>query len=248
MQPQTTADTTRLALEVQIANLYDVFRVYTVIHPIAGSPIAVSKEMQDALAAKPFRLMTGEDLDRFAFKAMSTWGTETDFKHFLPRILELLAFDRYSFSVAWGSLIIYKLVDAGLSDGPENERQCVLAYLHALWDYILEVYPSRSIEVWDFVERIHHVDSLEFYLDVWQSHLTEQAAQYHLADFVRFEFDILHDGDGILRHKPEALMGWLTTPDKQAALEQAFFNCEDRWFAEIISESAENLKLLQTYL
>lgn len=243
-----TADQTHLALEAQVANLYDVFHVYPIKHPVHGSPIAVSKEKQDALASKPMRLMTGADLDRFTFQAMSTWGMEADFKHYLPRILELMAFDCHSFSVAWGSLIISKLVDAGLAVAPEHERQSVLGYLHALWDYILDEYPSRSIEVWDFIERIHHVDSLPYYLDVWQSRLSQQAAQYHLADFISYEFNLFRSGDGILRHKPEALLKWLVEPDKQAALEQAFFHCTDLWFAEIISQSAENLKLLPTYL
>ena len=144
----TDADNTRLALEAQIAHLYEVFSVYTVQHPLGGVNSYVYKEIQEALASTPIRLLKGEHLDRLTFSSMNTWSTTEEFKHFLPRILELLAFDAHSFSMASGSLIIGKFTYSDFANAQETEieLQSIRAYLRALWNYILEIYPSRSID------------------------------------------------------------------------------------------------------
>jgi hypothetical protein len=66
-------------------------------------------------------------LDRYLFKAMTTWGTEEDFKHFVPRLLDLYA----SSTDAW--LLCDKLGYARWRSWPEPEQRAVERYLLALW-------------------------------------------------------------------------------------------------------------------
>ena len=78
-------------LEGAIAALYDAFASYGLADVVEGCPCCVSAEDQARLRSKPLRLLIDGDLGGFAFSALSTWGTLHDLKHFLPRILELVA-------------------------------------------------------------------------------------------------------------------------------------------------------------
>ena len=72
------------------AKLYKVFKPHRLGNDFVGCEHWVTTEDSAALASKPMRQLSVADLKRFAFKAMSTWGTVRHFKHFLPRMLELL--------------------------------------------------------------------------------------------------------------------------------------------------------------
>lgn len=75
-----------------LATLYDIR-----VRPpkqMAACPCCVSGQMKHALTG-PRKLLTAERLGRYAFKAMTTWGSAEDYEHYLPRILEL-SFERPS--------------------------------------------------------------------------------------------------------------------------------------------------------
>lgn len=73
-----------------IAHLYAVFSNYRA-GAVSGCACCVSPEQQRRLTSKRLCDLTEDDLGSFALKALQTWGTLDDFKHFLPRILELKA-------------------------------------------------------------------------------------------------------------------------------------------------------------
>lgn len=77
-------------LDDAIEHLYAVFRPYRAGR-VAGCPCCVSREEQQRLHSKRLRELAGDDLSAFAFSSLYTWGTLKDFKHFLPRMLELCA-------------------------------------------------------------------------------------------------------------------------------------------------------------
>src|SRR5688572_11844593 len=81
----------RQALAEAIEALYVAFGRYTLHHPVVGCPCCTSAEDDRLVRSKPLRRLTAADLERFAFNAVSTLGTVGDFKHFLPRLLELAA-------------------------------------------------------------------------------------------------------------------------------------------------------------
>jgi hypothetical protein len=77
------------SLKKSIENLYSVFSKYEIRSFIEGCPCCVSDRDKEKIHSKELRELEEEDLSRYAFKAMTTWGNVDDFKHFLPRILEL---------------------------------------------------------------------------------------------------------------------------------------------------------------
>ncbi|MCY1077139.1 hypothetical protein [Archangium lansingense] len=67
------------AFEDALEALYRVFARYAPRGVVMGCTHCVSEEEMAQLTATPLRAHTGESLGRYAFKAMTTWGVESDF-------------------------------------------------------------------------------------------------------------------------------------------------------------------------
>ena len=170
----------------------------------------------ERLASAPMDDLDVSDLNRYAFKAMTTWGTERHFKHFLPRLFEL-AFDNY-LSFEFPEVLFGKLSLANWSTWIPAEQDAVQSYLFAFWKHQLHLSG-------DFLrdERIGPVlgglaeacDSLNSYLDIWGETATESSA-LHLAQFI------------------------------SNSAEQIMTTCRVRLWGERISQFAEIVKWLQT--
>lgn len=63
---------------------------------------------------------------------MATWGDEDDFRHFLPRVLELAASDHYLLVDI--ELILGKLSYAGWWEWPAAERHAIESFLSLRWN------------------------------------------------------------------------------------------------------------------
>ncbi|KUG09713.1 hypothetical protein [Solirubrum puertoriconensis] len=90
---------------------------------------AVLHQWNQQLAATALRELSEEDLRIFHFKVMTTWGDVNDFKHFLPRIFELLA----QFSLGFEEWIALDKLNYGKwHTWPQQEQAAVAEYLLAL--------------------------------------------------------------------------------------------------------------------
>lgn len=114
-----------------IEELYEAFRPYRLGTTIEGCDHCVSAEMSEELLATPLRMLTAEQLSQFSLKAMTTWGMEQDFKHFLPRLLELAFLDPSELD--WLETLFGKLTLAKWQEWPTAERQVIEDYLAELW-------------------------------------------------------------------------------------------------------------------
>ncbi len=79
-----------------IKELYHVFAPYLLNVHVDTCPCCISSRDKAVVSRKQLNELNYDELYRYTFKAMSTWGDVDDFKHFLPRILELLTFDERS--------------------------------------------------------------------------------------------------------------------------------------------------------
>ena len=77
-------------LEIAVEKLYKVFSRYSLRRHVEGCPCCVHEEDKRALESKPLQNLSAAELGRYSFKAMTTWGDKDDFRHFLPRIFELM--------------------------------------------------------------------------------------------------------------------------------------------------------------
>ncbi|MCA8829259.1 hypothetical protein [Hymenobacter pini] len=152
-EPNDTTETLAVAVE----QLYRVFARYLLKAFIDGSPVYADTlpAWNHALAARPLRQLSVDDLLIFYFKAMTTWGDVDDFRHFLPRILDLLT----SLDTGWEEWVaLDKLRYGQWHTWPAAEQAAVRAYLLALWQYLLTTDHDMADAVFgDYLEAIAHV-------------------------------------------------------------------------------------------
>lgn len=128
-------------------------------------------------------MLSAEDLSYYSFKAITTFGTSSDFKHFLPRICELIASGPYPKNIE--IVLSRKLWTADFANWPEPERSAVEQFLLALWDDTLRRWPAlnQADTVLHSLASIR--TSLTTPLDTWSALMrTERNARLHLANWL----------------------------------------------------------------
>jgi len=132
-------------LREDIERLYCVFSRYQHPAQLEGCPCCTSPAEGRTLISKSLRDITAPELERYAYKALSTWGNVEDYKYFLPRILEL---------TEDGSLIcatevtFQKLHYGDFQDWPQDEQQAVRDHIFASWSlavHSLDTHRADSI-------------------------------------------------------------------------------------------------------
>ena len=151
--------------------IYRVFSTYPRPTRVLGSPISVASDADVNLITKPLKSLTQEDLQQYEFKAMSTWGTEEDYKYFLPVIMEA---NFYSFT--WGSDIFFgKILSAGCNE--DDERDVLEEYVLAMWQHASKL-PWPNMQM---------VEDLIDYLDYFISKDTDELVETWIREWVEHE-------------------------------------------------------------
>jgi len=124
-------ENSELAWRLAIDNAYDVFADYRRPGTLDASPAEDVPILLANLTSAPLRLLPPEKLDNFAASALYTVGSEMDYKHFLPRILELMVgAPEYGFDP---DLTAGKLCYADLRNWPSDEADAVRQVFIAAW-------------------------------------------------------------------------------------------------------------------
>ncbi len=114
-------------MEPVVSELYLVFNQYRLGNDFVGCEDCVSSADSDHLRSKGLRELTVSDINRYAFKATTTWGEVHHFKYFLPRLLELSLeeLDELNFP----EVLFGKLEYAQWKTWPEIEQNAVQEFL-----------------------------------------------------------------------------------------------------------------------
>lgn len=211
-----------MSLPEAIEDLYQAFASYPLRQDIPACSCCTSPDQISKLFSKPLRELDEEQLDHFAFKATTTWGELEDYKHFLPRILELAGESSKSFELGFEIWVIAgKLKDNGWTDWPAPEREALETWFMALWEDIL----SRYRPGWDGrddIDFLAHaagaIDDLSPFLDKWTAS-RELPALLLLADFAINELGDLLQAKG----------GWQKIPQREDVV---------RWFSDSVRGEA----------
>ncbi len=141
----------RKALEVTIERLFQTFARYRLRDRIDGCPHCNHEgAFGSVLHVKPLRELTSGDLFQFIWSALTTWGDEDDFRHFLPRMLELLAW-RDGLSDGW--IIADKLNYGKWRGWPIEEQESLKQFSRAFSSFCLATTP-------DWTDDADHLDAL----------------------------------------------------------------------------------------
>jgi hypothetical protein len=87
-----------IPIKTAIENLYKVFKPYTTMGMVHCDCGCIDEDNVKKLYSKPLQELEEDDLGYYHYSAIHTWGEIEHYKHFIPRILELMHKNRsYSF-------------------------------------------------------------------------------------------------------------------------------------------------------
>ena len=184
-------------MQALIDRVYEAFESYATLAHMDGCPCCTEPDGLGWLIQAPLRELEVKHLDLYVGDALLTVGDVPAFKHFLPRLLEILAGDLEAFTMP--VVLLSKLTLAEWGSWPHHEHAAVDALLRAIW---LETIRSEDDDDFDV-----HVDTalcalgqayddLTWCLELWESD-EHPAASRQLALFVHHNEESLASGRGL---------------------------------------------------
>lgn len=200
-----------------------------------GCPCCVSNTDKEKIHTKQLRQLDGNDLSRYAFKAMTTWGETHDFKHYLPRIFELLSTTDF---IVDTFVVLGKLDYGEWTTWATREQQAIKDFLLAWWTDMAKNKSYFDIEV--FIEIYKLLGNINLLLDRWVITFDDNSFN-NLIYLIEYYYDNLANKSGwfeeIDKDFIDKLLLWLKS--KQEMIERGFFHYEniDKEFAEKVSNT-----------
>jgi len=218
------------AVAESLEQMYSIFSAYPKPDRIEGCPCCVSDADQAELHTEPLREL--QNLDQYAFKAISTWGSVEDFKHFLPRVFELMIGEGFLTDTF---VVLGKLAFGGWKDWPEVEQKGIQRFLQDWWIELAACDRYRFAD--DAMEILPYIPFLPALLKQWQLKLDNQSL-FNLAHLVQYQYWDIHNQEGYFKHLTDAesrfFTQWLKA--QKPSLEEGFFH-----FANFSPEEAKEL-------
>lgn len=230
-----------------IEKLYRIFNGYVSNSLDMFSPLNDQEAMAKwikILRTKPLRELQDEDLQYYAFKAMTTWGEVDAFKHYLPRILELIS--RLEWTGMHVEIVFGKLAYGHWKTWPQKEQEVINSFCTAFWQNLVETEnpladSQISAHLRGFLEAGINLPPL---LATWLKASSETAV-CRLCHFIEEEkYNILKRGrfGWSKEHQQEhgaVLQQWIRSDEMKKHLSDSFFRYADTASAEIISRALQ---------
>ena len=247
----SNSETKPLPIEA-VRELYRVFKPYQARRHPEGCPCCVSDADKRRLFSKPLEKLSADDLGRFAWKALTTWGSVEDLKHFLPRLMDLIVTDDcapFEREVLFGKLRL-----AEWRTWSDNESQAVQKFMDAAW---WDCLTAEAGSVW--LDELlcglgNAVEDMKPYLHIWiESKLT--TGYEHFVQFIDWNSATLlkrrHLSNSFWSDaEPQMVqvVDWLTSPQTIQSLEKLFNENANAIFSDALATAIDRLSNLQRSL
>ncbi|WP_431166677.1 hypothetical protein [Tenacibaculum halocynthiae] len=214
-------------LQESIKNLYKVFTPYIIVDNLRDRccSCCVTDEEIKALLSKPLTELMEEDICHFMTSALTTFGNLEDYKHFLPRILELITVS----DLLSDFEVFEKLNYANWKLWKEVEVLTIKTFFH---EFLVSTLKARKVLFPDLADTINVCGR---YLGI---KLVLKELERHVSDkFLKFIVDFKLEATYLFLEE-EYLISfnkWLTQSFILGKLEVLFLKAENRLEANRIS-------------
>jgi hypothetical protein len=225
-------------LKNSIENLYQVFAKYPLKTKIQGCPHCISDDADDVLHSKPLRKLLPEDLSFYAGKALTTFGDEEDFKHFLPRMFELMS-EGKAVCVFGEEILIGKLECANWLEWNTVEQSAVEEFLIELIRYSSDFDEENHYLTKTFLVGVGDVvEDITPYLNLWLENISINKIINLSFMVVDCKYGINGISDTFSKRSPQRkqLETWLVSEKTVLNLENLYF--ENKEFQNLTELSA----------
>lgn len=188
------------------------------------------------MRSSPLRQLSSNALTKFSMKALTTWGNEDEFRHYLPRMLELIVCEP-----GWTEIttLFGKLRTGDWRTWPCDEQRAIETYFVTLWRAMLR--GEIDVSLADLALGASNAGlPLGEAISLWrQSTGVDPALQ--LAYLILLERnELLHSGTFGHRWSDETRQELATlvhSAECRQRLEDAFFQLEDPAQVDIVSRA-----------
>lgn len=221
--------------EIAKEKLYSTFSKYPFKSTIEGCPCCVSDSDKSALHSKQLRELEDEDISRYAFKAMTTWGDVNDYKHYLPRIFELSAKRKL---IVDTFVILGKLEYAKWKEWDKQEQESIIDFLKAWWVFDINNASYFDTEILIILHK--YLNDLDAMLKSWNVNIESQGFRNYVELVEYYYHEIVSKTTtfkSLTNEEINNLKNWVLSNANQ--LENGFFKFEkdDKRFSESISNA-----------
>lgn len=202
-------------IQEEINNLYQTFAPYQIKPHMEACPCCVYDEDKGRVHSKTLQELSVSDLSKYAYKALSTWGNEDDFRCFLPRLFEIIIFE--AVALTYPEILFGKLPYAKWRKWSLKEQTAIEDYFSALLNYQLdEVEPEDYTNIESYLCGIAiATENIAPYLRIWESK-SSKLAEMHLQLFISQYQDKLDNNQlekgfwGICPKQTELVTQWVS--------------------------------------
>ena len=229
-------------IQEAIRQLYRVFAPYPYRRAMEDDPVAGRFPRLDRV---PLISMTWDDFGEYPIKAIATWGNVDDFRHFLPRWLELC-----NAPILLGQRLVFsKLAYARWRTWPAQQQHAIRVFTLALWRRKILVAEHGLRDDADCLLQTlcDAYDNPRTFLDEWDAAMddvaTAEAATVNLARFVETnEHSLRKNGrlewlSGKNDQITEQVLRWIASAETAQRLERAFFAYRESANAALLSNA-----------
>lgn len=250
-------------LRSRVDDLYEIFGPYRLAARISPDPCFPGACDDRPLRAAPLRQLPPSAFQMYLWKAVSTWGSTEDFKHFLPRILEIVANPNFAGDAELDTdFLFHKLLYVEWPEWPRNERGALSNFFCALWKAVIgravvqsdcASYPRDAL-VWlgDLTLGGQDVDPLliQWEEDMRTGSTSSSLAIDHFVSAVVTARDLIVSGslgwnDQETQSEEERVLAWLSSSRQLQLLENAFFQSGDAGRSTALSDAHQCLSHLR---
>ena len=217
------------SLNKAIENLYAAFESYSanaVDIKVNSCDCCVNDQEIRDITIKPLRELTEDNLGHLSRSAISTFGSVDHYKHFLPRILDLMT---QPGSDLLGDFTCFEKLNYGeWETWPEAEQKAIHDYFEAFWETIIH-HPKAT------TDQINETLFILLYYDFNERVFIEWGKSNSLLSTLIIVNNVLNGWCRDINNHIDDLKNWLYSDEVLNKLERAFFVSEDLEIANRIS-------------
>lgn len=209
-------------------NLYDVFRKYYVQGNLRGRSCdcCVSDEDIRQALTTPMRKLSEYGLQTFMTEAITTFGYIEDYKHFLPRILELMQTANNDFLEDF--FTFEKLNYAEWETWNQEEQEVIEVYFAALWEDKIQDETISFDKIRIFLDIIVRYIGIPKGLQIWEKNASKKSILF-MVNWVWEKYNLRRD------QQSETLYDWFSSETMKEKVFDLFFETENKVDATKIS-------------
>ncbi|WP_298517027.1 hypothetical protein [uncultured Kordia sp.] len=216
-------------INIATKNLYGVFKPYTIEGNLRerSCDCCVSDAEIKELLSKDLHVLSEDEIGHFMRSAVTTFGCVTDYKHFLPRILELMQFENSD--MLFDFTTYEKLNYSKWETWSESEIEAIKTYFTTLWIETLNDTTTTLYKTQSMLKIMITYVGWDATFSIW-----EKAAN---SRWIHYVVDVVLGNDSLdfNTEDTERLMNWFSTHLFLSKLENAFLETEDKLEANRIS-------------